>query len=65
MEMTQTRPMYEAWQIGDEYRRWCSLGRPLRFGQWFINNHNITGHIQLFNETDPKKAQEYILGMRV
>jgi hypothetical protein len=55
--------LFEAWQIGDEYREWCRLKRPLRFGQWFMNRHKIEGHIQLFNETDYKKAQEYILNM--
>jgi len=58
----QTR-MFEAWQIGDEFNRWCALGKPLRFGQWFMNNHKLEGHPKLFYETDSKKAKEYILRM--
>jgi len=52
---------FEAWQVGNDYREWCKLGKPLRFGQWFINRHKIQGHNKLFYETDSKKAQEYIL----
>jgi hypothetical protein len=53
--------MYQAWQVGDDFRQWCKEGRPLRFGQWFMNRHNITGHSEIFYETDYKKAQELIL----
>lgn len=56
---------FEAWQIGDEFREWCKQGRPLRFGQWFINRHKIEGHIKLFNETNIQKAKEYILNMEI
>jgi hypothetical protein len=55
--------LYEPWQVGDDFRRWQSLGKPLRFGQWFMNDHNIIGHSELWNETDSKKAKEYILRM--
>jgi hypothetical protein len=45
---TETR-LYEAWQVGDDFRQWCKEGRPLRFGQWFMNRHNITGHSEIFH----------------
>lgn len=60
MNQVQTR-MFEAWQIGDAYSRWCSLGRPLRFGQWFMNEHRLEGNSEIFYETDAKKAKELIL----
>jgi hypothetical protein len=62
--MLQTQQkMFEAWQIGDAYSRWCALGRPLRFGQWFMNEHHLEGHSKLFYEQDSKAAKIYILNI--
>ena len=57
--------LFEPWQLGQEYREWQTLKKrdvlyPLRFGQWFINRHQIEGHSELYNETDANNAYAYI-----
>lgn len=57
--------MFEPWQIGADYMRFRrdAKGSGLRFGQWFMKDHNLEGHSKLFYETDDTKAKEYILRM--
>ena len=64
-ERLQNQTLFEAWQIGADYMRFKrdAKGTGLRFGQWFINDHKVEGHSQLFNETDDQKAKEYIMRM--
>jgi hypothetical protein len=57
--------MFEAWQIGADYHTWCGLGRPGRFGQWFLNYHHIEGHQNVFYETNDRVAKELILKMEL
>jgi hypothetical protein len=57
--------MFEAWQIGDAFSRWCASGRPLRFGQWFMNEYHLEGHSKLFYEQDSKVAKIYILNINL
>ena len=61
----RVQTMFEAWQVGANYMRFRrdARGTGLRFGQWFMKDHNLTGHSKLFYETDDNKAKEYILRM--
>ena len=55
--------MFEPWQIGQDFHTWMALGRPGRFGQWFLGYHHIEGHSKLFYETSSQTAKEYIMKM--
>ena len=60
MQNFQQRSMFEAWQIGQEYRRWKNEKTGLRFGQWFCNNHNLT-ESTIYFESDNERAKHLIL----
>ena len=59
----ESKTMFEPWQIGQDYHTWFALGKPGRFGAWFLDYHGIEGHIKLFNERDTETAKEYIMKM--
>lgn len=57
--------MFEAWDIGVQHHEWKRQKREnsttMRFGQWFMNRHQLTEPSELFYEENSEKAKSMIL----